>query len=196
MQERQVTIGDQTYDMPPTFLVIATQNPIEQHGTYPLPEAQVDRFMLKVRLDYPSREEEYEILKLHGSGTTPLVNPVTDGETLGRLRGLVHQVYIDEKIERYIIDLTFATRSPAEYDLADITDLIAYGASPRASLYMKIGARANAFLNGRGYVIPEDVREVGYDVLRHRLILTYEAQAEDITTEDVVEKVFNGVEVP
>jgi MoxR-like ATPase len=196
MQERQVTIGNETYDMPSTFLVIATQNPIEQHGTYPLPEAQVDRFMLKVRLDYPSKEEELEILKLHGAGKTPQAHPVTDSKTLTRLREMVHDIYIDEKIERYIIDLTFATRTPEEYNLADIKDLIAYGASPRASLYMKIGARANAFLDGRGYVIPEDVREVGYDVLRHRLILTYEAQAEDITTEDVIEKVFNGVEVP
>ena len=196
MQERQVTIGDKTYRLDSTFLVIATQNPIEQHGTYPLPEAQVDRFMLKLKLDYPSKEEEYTILKVHGSGKQPEPAPVLTKKDLEKARDLIHKVYTDEKIERYIVDITFATRNPKDYDLADIQDLIAYGASPRATLHLKIASKANAFLNGRGYVIPDDIREVGFDILRHRLILTYEAQAEDITTEDVIEKIFMGVEVP
>ena len=196
MQERQVTIGEKTYHLDSTFLVIATQNPIEQHGTYPLPEAQVDRFMLKLKLGYPSKDEEYTILKVHGSGKQPEPAPVLTKKDLEKARGLIHRVYTDEKIERYIVDITFATRNPKDYDLADIQDLIAYGASPRATLHLKIASKANAFLNGRGYVIPDDIREVGFDILRHRLILTYEAQAEDITTEDVIEKIFMGVEVP
>jgi len=196
MQERQVTIGTETFEMDSTFLVIATQNPIEQHGTYPLPEAQVDRFMLKLKVSYPSKEEELRILKIHGSGVQPGASPALKKEELKTLREAVHTIYMDEKIERYIVDLSFATRNPEEYELIDIKDLIAYGASPRASLYLKIGAKANAFLNGRGYVIPDDVRDVGYDILRHRLILTYEAQAEDITSEDIIEKIFKGVEVP
>ncbi|HEB33401.1 MAG TPA: MoxR family ATPase [Spirochaetes bacterium] len=196
MQERQVTIGDKTYPLDSTFLVIATQNPIEQHGTYPLPEAQVDRFMMKLKLGYPSKEEEHTILKIHGSGKQPETAPVLTKKDLEKARDLIHKVYTDEKIERYIVDITFATRKPKDYGLADIQDLIAYGASPRATLHLKIASKANAFLNGRGYVIPDDIREVGFDVLRHRLILTYEAQAEDITTEDVIEKIFMGVEVP
>ncbi len=196
MQEHQVTIGSETFIMDSTFLVIATQNPIEQHGTYPLPEAQVDRFMMKLEVPYPSKEEELQIMKIHGSGTQPSVSPVMKKKELERLREVVHTIYIDEKIERYIVDITLATRQPDEYELVDIQDLIAYGASPRASLYLKIGAKANAFLDGRGYVVPDDIRDVGYDILRHRLILTYEAQAEDISTDDVIEKIFKGVEVP
>jgi MoxR-like ATPase len=196
MQEKQVTIGNYTYDMDRVFLVIATQNPIEQYGTYPLPEAQVDRFMLKVKLSYPTREEEIAILRTHGSGSPPAASPVMSKQELESLRSLVHTVYIDEKIEQYIVDLVFASRDPESYELVDIKDLIAFGASPRASLFMKIASKANALLAGRGYVIPDDVRDVGYDILRHRLILTYEAQAEDITPEDVIGKIFQGVEVP
>jgi MoxR-like ATPase len=196
MQERQVSIGEHTFPLDHTFLVIATQNPIEQHGTYPLPEAQIDRFMMKLKLTYPSKDEEFTIMKLHGSGKTIKINRVINKKDLEKVRDVIHQVYMDEKIERYIVDIVFATRNPEGYDLAEIKDLISYGASPRASLYLKIASRANAFLNGRGYVIPDDIRDVGYDILRHRLILTYEAQAEDITTEDVIEKIFLGVEVP
>ena len=196
MQERQVTIGDSTYKLDSTFLVIATQNPIEQHGTYPLPEAQVDRFMMKLVLDYPTKDEEMGILSIHGSGNSPEVSGVIGRADIARTREALHQVYMDEKIERYIVDIVAASRNPEEYELADIKDLIAYGGSPRASLFLKLGSKANAFLEGRGYVIPDDVRHIGYDVLRHRLILTYEAQAEDITPEDVIEKIFSGVEVP
>ena len=152
--------------------------------------------MLKLKLDYPSKEEEYNILKVHGSGKQPEPAPVLTKKDLEKARDLIHRVYTDEKIERYIVDITFATRNPKDYDLAEIQDLIAYGASPRATLHLKIASKANAFLNGRGYVIPDDIREVGFDILRHRLNLTYEAQAEDITTEDVIEKIFMGVEVP
>jgi MoxR-like ATPase len=196
MQERQVTIGDKSYGLDPEFIVIATQNPIEQHGTYPLPEAQVDRFMMKLRLDYPSKEEEVGILRVHGSGTSPRVSPVVEREDLERAKKTLHAIYMDEKVERYIVDLVAASRDPEGFDLADIKDLIAFGASPRASLFLKTGAKANAFLHGRGYVIPDDVRDIGYEVLRHRLILTYEAQAEDITPEDVIGKILSGVEVP
>jgi MoxR-like ATPase len=196
MQERQVTIGDKSYGLDPEFIVIATQNPIEQHGTYPLPEAQVDRFMMKLRLDYPSKEEEVAILRVHGSGTSPRVSPVVEREDLERAKKTLHAIYMDEKVERYIVDLVAASRDPESFELADIKDLIAFGASPRASLFLKTGAKANAFLHGRGYVIPDDVRDIGYEVLRHRLILTYEAQAEDITPEDVIGKILSGVEVP
>jgi len=196
MQERQVTISNQTFPLDSTFMVIATQNPIEQHGTYPLPEAQVDRFMMKLKLPYPSREEELAILKIHGVGKQPDVSSVARHQDIEKLTEMIHQIYMDEKIERYIVDISYATRLPEEYELLDIKDLIAYGASPRASLYLKIGAKANAFLNGRGYVIPDDIRDIGFDILRHRLVLTYEAQAEDIYPEDVIEKIFRGVEVP
>jgi len=196
MQERQVTIGDTTYPLDDAFMIIATQNPIEQHGTYPLPEAQVDRFMMKLKLTYPSKDEERTILRVHGSGSVPKASPVLEKSGLEKIREVVHTIYMDDKIERYIVDLVFASRNPAEYELAEIKDLVAFGASPRASLYLKLGAKANAFLSGRGYVIPDDVREIGPDILRHRLILTYEAQAEDITTDDVIEKIFMGVEVP
>ena len=196
MQERQVTIGEHTYPLDSTFLVIATQNPIEQHGTYPLPEAQIDRFMLKLKITYPTKEEEYSILKVHGSGDHVKAQNVISKKDIVKASEVVHQVYIDERIEQYIVDIVAASRDPEEYELVEIKDLIAYGASPRASIYLKIASKANAFLNGRGYVIPDDIRDVGYDVLRHRLILTYEAQAEDITPEDVIEKIFMGVEVP
>ncbi|UCB44959.1 MAG: AAA family ATPase [Spirochaetota bacterium] len=196
MQERQVTIGEETFKLDSTFLVIATQNPIEQYGTYPLPEAQVDRFMMKLKLDYPSKDEELSILNIHGSGKVPEASAVIKKSDIERLRSVVHLIYMDEKIEQYIVDIVTSSRKPDEYELIDIKDLIAYGASPRASLYLKLGSKANAFLNGRGYVIPDDIRDIGYDILRHRLILTYEAQAEDITTEDVIEKIFSGVEVP
>jgi len=151
---------------------------------------------MKLKLSYPSKEEEYSILKIHGSGTPIDVSSVLNKKDLEKAKEVIHQVYMDEKIERYIVDIASATRNPEEYELAEIKDLIAYGASPRASLYLKIGSKANAFLSGRGYVIPDDIRDIGYDILRHRLILTYEAQAEDITTEDVIEKIFMGVEVP
>jgi len=196
MQERQVTIGEHTFPLDSTFMVVATQNPIEQHGTYPLPEAQIDRFMMKLKLTYPTKDEEQAILKLHGSGSRPSASPVFGREDIERVRDVLHQIYIDEKIERYIVDLVSSSRNPAGYDLADIKNLVAYGASPRASIYLKTGSKANAFLNGRGYVIPDDVRDVGHDILRHRLILTYEAQAEDVTTDDVIEKIFMGIEVP
>ncbi len=196
MQERQVTIGNETFELDTTFMVIATQNPIEQHGTYPLPEAQVDRFMMKLKLPYPTKEEELQILKVHGSGEEPEASPVAKHRDIEKLKDVIHMVYMDEKIDRYIVDLASATRYPEEYELLDIKDLIAYGASPRASLYLKIGSKANAFLKGRGYVIPDDIRDVGFDILRHRLILTYEAQAEDISSEDVIDKIFRGVEVP
>ncbi len=196
MQERQVTIGTETFVLDSTFMVIATQNPIEQHGTYPLPEAQVDRFMMKLKLPYPTKEEELKILKVHGSGEEPKTSVVAKHRDVEKLTEVIHMIYMDEKIDHYIVDLTSATRYPEEYELLDIKDLISFGASPRASLYLKIGSKANAFLNGRGYVIPDDVRDVGFDILRHRLILTYEAQAEDISSEDVIEKIFRGVEVP
>jgi len=196
MQERQITIGKETFKLDSTFLVIATQNPIEQHGTYPLPEAQVDRFMMKIKVDYPTKDEELSILKVHGSGKKHSVNPVIEKKDIERAKDVIHKIYIDEKVEKYIVDLVFATRKPEDYELAEIKDLIAYGASPRASIYLKIASKANAFINGRGYVTPDDVRDIGYDILRHRLILTYEAQAEEITPEDVIENLFKGVEVP
>ena len=196
MQEKQVTIGNETFVLDSTFMVIATQNPIEQHGTYPLPEAQVDRFMMKLKLPYPSKEEELQILKIHGTGKEPEITSVARHQDVEKLKGVVHTIYMDDKIDHYIVDLASATRNPEEYELLDIKDLVSFGASPRASLYLKIASKANAFLNGRGYVIPDDVRDVGFDILRHRLILTYEAQAEDISTEDVIEKIFRGVEVP
>jgi len=196
MQEKQVTIGEHTFKLDPAFMVIATQNPIEQHGTYPLPEAQVDRFMMKLKLSYPSSEEEYTILNLHGEGKIPQASPVINRSELNRAKEVIHNIYMDEKIQHYIVDIGFATRQPADYNLVDIKDLIAYGASPRALIFLKLASKANAFINGRGYVIPDDIREVGYDILRHRLILTYEAQAEDITPEDVIDRIFRGVDVP
>jgi len=196
MQERQVTIGDSTFKLDEPFLVLATQNPIEQEGTYPLPEAQVDRFMLKVKITYPTREEEQKIMRLNTSAETPSINPVISPEDILRARKLVHEVYVDEKIEKYILDIVFATRNPKEYGLDELTDLISYGASPRASINLALGARAMAFIRRRGYVIPEDVRSICTDILRHRIAVTYEAEAEDITSETIISKILNRVEVP
>lgn len=196
MQERQVTIGDQTFELPKPFLVMATQNPIEQEGTYPLPEAQVDRFMLKVIVDYPKKEEERQIVKMSNSGEFPKPNPVIRPEDIMRAREVVKDVYMDEKIERYIVDIVYATRTPEEYGLAGIKGLISFGASPRASISLAMAAKAYAFIKRRGYVIPEDVRAVCNEVLRHRIGLTYEAEAENVTTEDIIAQVINAVIVP
>jgi len=196
MQERQVTIGDETFKLPEPFLVMATQNPIEQEGTYPLPEAQVDRFMLKVVVDYPKKEEERQIIRMNNSGTFPRANAVISPEDIVRAREVVRDVYMDEKIERYIVDIVYATRTPGDYGLSSMKDLISYGASPRASISLSAAAKAYAFIKRRGYVIPEDVRAVCNDVLRHRIGLTYEAEAENVTTEEIIEKVINAVIVP
>ena len=191
MQERQVTIGDDTYSLPEPFLVLATQNPLEQEGTYPLPEAQVDRFMLKAKISYPKKQEEREIVRMNLSGAgMPKVAKVISPEDI------VKAVYMDEKIEKYIIDIIFATREPAEYNLEKLQPLIAYGGSPRASISLAKAARAYAFIRRRGYVIPEDVRAVCHDVLRHRIGLTYEAEAENITTEQIITEILNNVIVP
>jgi MoxR-like ATPase len=196
MQERQVTIGDQTHPLPDPFLVLATQNPIEQEGTYPLPEAQVDRFMLKLSITYPSKEEERQILERMASvNQHDGVRPVVRTDDILRLRQLVDQIYLDDKIKDYIIDLVFATRDPLAYKL-DLQRLIQYGASPRATLYLTLAAKAHAFLQGRGYVTPQDVKSIGADILRHRIIVTYEAEAEDIDPDAVVKSVFDGVPVP
>jgi len=196
MQERQVTIGAETYKLDEPFLVLATQNPIEQEGTYPLPEAQVDRFMLKVKITYPSREEEQKIMKLNVGGAFPKILPVISKESILKGRKLVQDIYVDEKIEQYILDIVFATRNPEEFGLNNLTPLINYGGSPRATINLALAARANAFIKRRGYVIPEDVREVCMDVLRHRVAVTYEAEAEDITSEIIVQRILNTVEVP
>lgn len=196
MQERQVTIGDKTFKLDDPFLVLATQNPIEQEGTYPLPEAQIDRFMLKLSVGYPSKEEELEIMRRMTQNKIPEARAVVKPKDIIRARSVVNEIYMDEKIERYIIDIVFATRQPADYGLKELTDLIQYGASPRASIYLKMAAKAHAFLRHRGYVTPEDVRSIGLDVLRHRLIVTYEAEAEEVTAEDVVRKILNKIEVP
>jgi len=196
MQERQVTIGENTFKLDEPFLVLATQNPIEQEGTYPLPEAQVDRFMLKVKITYPTREEEQKIMKLNTSAEAPAINAVISPEDILRARKLVNEVYVDEKIEKYILDIVFATRSPKDFGLDELTDLISYGGSPRATINLALGARAMAFIRRRGYVIPEDVRSICADVLRHRIAVTYEAEAEDITSETIITKILNRVEVP
>ncbi len=196
MQERQVTIGDQSFKLPRPFLVMATQNPIEQEGTYPLPEAQVDRFMLKVVVTYPKKEEEKLIIRMNNSGEFPKANKVLKPEDIIRAREVVREVYMDEKIEKYIVDIVFATRTPEEYGLKNLKDLISYGGSPRASINMAIAAKAYAFIRRRGYVIPEDVRAVCYEVLRHRIGLTYEAEAENVTTENIVTEIMNAIEVP
>jgi MoxR-like ATPase len=196
MQERQVTIGSETYKLDEPFLVLATQNPIEQEGTYPLPEAQVDRFMLKVKITYPTREEEQAIMKLNVGGSLPKISKVVTPADILKGRKLVQDIYVDEKIEQYILDIVFATRNPGDFGLNDLTDLISYGGSPRATINLALAARANAFIKRRGYVIPEDVREVCMDVLRHRVAVTYEAEAEDITSEIVIQRILNTVEVP
>jgi len=196
MQERQVTIGDTTYPLEDPFLVFATQNPIEQEGTYPLPEAQVDRFMLKIKVDYPSREEEREIVERMAGGAPPSVEKVVTPAQIAAAREVVGEIYIDEKIKEYILDIVFATREPERFGMESYKGMIEYGASPRASIYLTETARAHAFLRHRGYVTPEDVKAVGTDVLRHRVIVTYEAEAEDMSSETIVEAVFNKIEVP
>jgi len=196
MQERQVTIGDQTFALPEPFLVMATQNPVEQEGTYPLPEAQVDRFMLKVRVDYPKKEEEKLIIRMNNTGEFPKPNAVVNPDDIIRARNIVREVYMDEKIERYIVDIVYATRTPEEYGLKGLKDLISYGGSPRASISLSAAAKAYAFIKRRGYVIPEDVRAVCPEVLRHRIGLTYEAEAENVTTEEIISQVINAVVVP
>jgi len=196
MQERQVTIGNATYRLPDPFLVLATQNPIEQEGTYPLPEAQVDRFMLKIVVGYPNKKEERSIMDLMTSPEIPLVAPVINPEAIRKARRVVMDVYVDDKIKDYIIEIVFATRDPMKRKDLGVEGLIEYGASPRASIYLTMAARAYAFIRGRGYVAPEDVKAIGKDVLRHRVITTYEAEAENITSEDIVQKVFDQIEVP
>jgi MoxR-like ATPase len=196
MQERQVTIGDTSFKLPEPFLVMATQNPIEQEGTYPLPEAQVDRFMLKVVVNYPKREEEKLIIRMNNSGIFPKANKVLKPEDIIRAREVVREVYMDEKIEKYIVDIVYATRTPEEYNLGKLKELISYGSSPRASINLAMASKAYAFIKRRGYVIPEDVRAVCYEVLRHRIGLTYEAEAENITTESIITEIMNTIEVP
>ena len=196
MQERTVTIGDNTFPLPSPFLVLATQNPIEQEGTYPLPEAQVDRFMLKLSVGYPDRDDELEIMRRMSTGAEPKAEPVVTPEEILTAREAVETIYMDGKVERYIVDLVFATREPGECGLEELEPLIAFGGSPRATICLARTARAHAFLRHRGYVTPEDVRSVAMDVLRHRVILTYEAEAEEMTTEDVVTRVLDTIEVP
>jgi MoxR-like ATPase len=196
MQERQVTIGEESFKLPQPFLVMATQNPIEQEGTYPLPEAQVDRFMLKVVVNYPKKEEEKLIIRMNNSGVFPKASSVLNPEDIVRAREVVRDVYMDEKIEKYIVDIVFATRYPEDYGLKQLKNMISYGGSPRASISLAIAAKAYAFIKRRGYVIPEDIRSVCYEVLRHRMGLTYEAEAENITTENIISEILNTVEVP
>jgi MoxR-like ATPase len=197
MQEKQVTIGENTFKLEEPFLVLATQNPIEQEGTYPLPEAQVDRFMLKVFIKYPNKEEEHRILKkMAVTDTTLDVKPVVSPKKILEARSLINDIYIDEKIEKYILDIVFATREPKAYGLDDIADLIDFGASPRASINLVLAAKALAFVKRRGYVIPHDVKSIGYDVLRHRIIPSYEAEAEEKTSEDIIKRIFDEIEVP
>lgn len=196
MQERQITIGVETFKLEEPFLVLATQNPIEQEGTYPLPEAQVDRFMLKVKITYPERDEELQIMRQNINASALAIKPVISPKDILNARNLIHEIYMDEKIEKYILDIVFATRNPEEFGLTDLKDLISYGGSPRATINLALAARATAFIKRRGYVIPEDVRRVCMDVLRHRIAVTYEAEAEEITSEDIVERILNSVEVP
>ncbi|MCC6600896.1 MAG: MoxR family ATPase [Crocinitomicaceae bacterium] len=196
MQERQVTIGEQTFKLEEPFLVLATQNPIEQEGTYPLPEAQVDRFMLKIVIGYPTKEEEKSIIRENMAASFPKANPVIQPQDIINARSVVREVYMDEKIEQYIVDIVFATRTPAEFKLPKLSPLISYGGSPRASINLALASKAYAFIKRRGYVIPEDVRAVCSDVLRHRIGLTYEAEAENISSEHIVSEILNGVEVP
>ena len=196
MQERQVSIGDETHLLDDPFLVLATQNPIEQEGTYPLPEAQVDRFMLKVKVDYPTSSEELAILRRMTYGDIKPIEPVISPPQIVRLRSIVREIYIDEKIEHYIVRLISATRKPQEYELEDLVDLIEFGASPRATIFLAMAAKAHAFLRHRGFVTPEDVHAIGKDVLRHRIIVSYEAEAEEISSEEIIQKIFENVEIP
>jgi MoxR-like ATPase len=196
MQERQVTIGDSTFELDKPFLVMATQNPIEQEGTYPLPEAQVDRFLMKVVIGYPSKDEERQIVRYNIAREKQEVRPLIKPEEITEAQKIVEQIYVDEKIERYIVDIVFATRYPSEYGLNDLSGIIAYGASPRASISLAKAARAYAFLHQRGYVIPEDVIAVCHDVLRHRIGVTYEAEANNITTDEIITEILDKVQVP
>ncbi len=196
MQEKHVTIGENTFYLEEPFLVLATQNPIEQEGTYPLPEAQVDRFMLKLKITYPTPAEELEIMRRVTAQKKADIKPVISPEEIRRVREIVKEIYIDEKVEKYIIDIVNATRTPEKYGLKDVASLIGYAASPRASIYLVMAAKAQAFMKRRGFVTPEDVRSIGMDVLRHRIGVTYEAEAEEITSEDIVKKIFDTVEIP
>ena len=196
MQERQVTIGDETFPLADAFLVLATQNPIEQEGTYPLPEAQVDRFMFKLKVDYTSREEEKEIIIRNISGMTPAIEKVATTDDILKAREVVNRIYVDDKIKTYVVNLVFASRYPEECGLSDLKDMIQYGASPRASIFLTRAAMANAFMKHRGFVTPEDIKTVAMDILRHRIILSYEAEAEEVSTEDIIRKIFDAVEVP
>src|SRR3954470_16382427 len=196
MQERQVTIGDETYPLPNPFLVLATQNPLEQEGTYPLPEAQIDRFMLKLHVGYPAKSEERQILDLMATSAPDLsVSSVVDPKQIIAAREVVNSIYIDDRVKDYIVDIVWATREPATYNLK-LEGLVRYGASPRATIYLALGARAHAFLNGRGYVTPQDIKSIGHDVLRHRIIVSYEAEAETISSETIIERIFAGLPVP
>lgn len=197
MQEKQVTIGEETFKLDEPFLVLATQNPVEQEGTYPLPEAQVDRFMLKLKIDYPTEKEEIQIMRMQAkTGAKEVLNKVVDPKKILEARKTINEIYMDEKVEQYIVDLVFATRKPKNYNLDDLEDLISFGASPRASINLNLASRAHAFMEHRAYVTPEDVRTIAMDVLRHRIIPTFEAEAEDITPEDIVAKIMNTVQVP
>lgn len=196
MQERQVTIGPETHKLDRPFLVLATQNPIEQEGTYPLPEAQMDRFMLKLKISYPTPTEERLIMDRNTGAPPEEVKPIIDTEDIMRVREVVREIYVDDKVKDYIVNLIFATREPEKYGLKDLADLIAFGASPRATIYLNVAAKAHAFLRGRGYITPEDVKAIGADVLRHRVLLTYEAEAEEMNSDDIVQRVFDAVEVP
>ncbi len=196
MQERQVTLGDSTYSLPDPFIVMATQNPIEQEGTYPLPEAQMDRFMLMIKVGYPSRDEEFKIMERMTGAVKASASPVTSPEKLLEARKVAQDIYVDDRVKNYIVDVVLATRNPEEQGMKDLGPLIEYGASPRASIALNLAARAHAFLRHRGYVTPEDIKAIGPDVLRHRVVLSYEAEAEEVTAEDVVRRVFEVVEVP
>lgn len=196
MQERQVTIGDETHALPDPFLVLATQNPIEQEGTYPLPEAQVDRFMLKLRVNYPDKPEEKEIMRRMASREKPSVESVVSPDDIRKARGVADAIRVVDKVEDYIVDIVFATRQPSLYDLEKLEKLIEYGASPRATIYLAQAAKVNAFLSGRDYVTPQDVKSVGPDVLRHRVLVSYEAEARDLTSDDIIQEIFNSVDVP
>ena len=196
MQERQITIGDSTYPLEEPFLVLATQNPIEQEGTYPLPEAQVDRFMLMLKITYPTPAEERLIMDQNTAVSVPKVSKVVSPQDIVRAREVIRSIYVDEKVKDYIVNVVLASREPDKYGLGDLADLIAYGASPRATIYLNLAAKAHAFLKGRGYITPEDIKSIGHDILRHRIIVTYEAEAEEVTSDDIVTKIFDAVEVP
>jgi len=196
MQEKQVTIGEETFPLDRPFLVLATQNPIEQEGTYPLPEAQVDRFMFKVVIDYPEREDELEILRRGDTSDAAAVEPVVKPDQIRKAQELVDQIHLEEKVENYILDIVISTRSPEKFGLKQLKDKIRYGASPRASIYLAKAARAHAFLQGNGYVTPENVRAIGYEVLRHRIMVTFEAEADELTSDDIIRDIFNSIEVP